>query len=60
MIKETYKMSDDKKETSPEETKSELIYKLEDRPPLKEALFAAFQHLLAIFEFRLQFQGFFF
>ncbi len=27
----------------------ELIYKLEDRPPLKESLFAAFQHLLAIF-----------
>ncbi len=29
--------------------KSELIYQLEDRPPLKETLFAAFQHLLAIF-----------
>ncbi len=28
---------------------SELIYKLEDKPPLKEAIFAAFQHLLAIF-----------
>ncbi len=28
---------------------SDLIYKLEDRPPLKETLFAAFQHLLAIF-----------
>lgn len=28
---------------------SELIYKLEDRPPLRDALFAAFQHLLAIF-----------
>ncbi len=28
---------------------SELIYQLEDRPPLKETLFAAFQHLLAIF-----------
>lgn len=28
---------------------NELIYQLEDRPPLKESLFAAFQHLLAIF-----------
>lgn len=28
---------------------SELIYKLEDRPPLRDAIFAAFQHLLAIF-----------
>ena len=27
----------------------ELIYGLEDRPPLKDALFAALQHLLAIF-----------
>lgn len=26
-----------------------LIYGLEDRPPLKDALFAAIQHLLAIF-----------
>ncbi len=29
--------------------KSDLIYKLEDRPPFKDAFFAAFQHLLAIF-----------
>ena len=28
---------------------SELIYGLEDRPPLKETLFAALQHMLAIF-----------
>jgi xanthine permease XanP len=28
---------------------TELIYKLEDKPPLKDALFAAVQHLLAIF-----------
>ena len=28
---------------------NDLIYQLEDRPPLKESLFAAFQHLLAIF-----------
>lgn len=28
---------------------SELIYGLEERPPVQEALFAAFQHLLAIF-----------
>lgn len=29
--------------------KTDLIYQIEDRPPLKEALFVAFQHLLAIF-----------
>ena len=28
---------------------ADLIYGIEDRPPLKEALFAAIQHLLAIF-----------
>ena len=28
---------------------SELIYQLEDRPPFKDAFFAALQHLLAIF-----------
>lgn len=43
-------MSDNTKEAPLTEQKSELIYKLEDRPPVKEALFAAFQHLLAIFE----------
>lgn len=32
-----------------EESKHELIYGLEDRPPFKDALFAAIQHLLAIF-----------
>lgn len=31
------------------EMKAELIYGLEDRPPVKDALFAAIQHLLAIF-----------
>ena len=31
------------------EVKTELIYGLNDRPPLREALFAALQHLLAIF-----------
>lgn len=31
------------------EKKNGLIYGLEDRPPLREALFAALQHLLAIF-----------
>ena len=31
------------------EMKSELIYGLNDRPPVKDALFAAIQHLLAIF-----------
>jgi len=28
---------------------SELIYRLEDRPPLPQTLFAACQHLLAMF-----------
>ena len=28
---------------------TELIYGLEDRPPLKETFFAALQHMLAIF-----------
>ncbi len=42
-------MSANPDEISVKESKSELIYKLDDRPPLKEALFAAFQHLLAIF-----------
>lgn len=31
------------------ELKAELIYGLNDRPPLRETLFAALQHLLAIF-----------
>lgn len=29
--------------------KIDLIYQIEDRPPFKEAIFVAFQHLLAIF-----------
>ena len=29
--------------------KTDLIYGIEDRPPFKDALFAALQHLLAIF-----------
>ena len=37
------------KALNPELHSKELIYKLEDRPPLPDALFAAFQHLLAIF-----------
>ena len=28
---------------------SELIYRLDDRPPLPQTLFAAVQHLLAMF-----------
>lgn len=32
-----------------EDFKADLIYGLNDRPPLKETLFAALQHLLAIF-----------
>ena len=31
------------------EKPKELIYGLEDRPPLRDALFAALQHLLAVF-----------
>ena len=31
------------------QTKSELIYRLEDRPPIPQTLFAARQHLLAMF-----------
>lgn len=29
--------------------KTDLIYQIEDRPPFKESIFVAFQHLLAIF-----------
>ncbi len=32
-----------------ENPKTEMIYGIDDRPPLKEALFAALQHMLAIF-----------
>lgn len=32
-----------------QQRQAELIYALEDRPPVKEALFAAVQHLLAVF-----------
>ncbi|WP_350306026.1 uracil-xanthine permease family protein [Photorhabdus viridis] len=34
---------------SPKKSDSELIYRLEDRPPLLQTLFAACQHLLAMF-----------
>ena len=36
-------------ESNKSELKAELIYGLTDRPPLRETLFAALQHLLAIF-----------
>ncbi|WP_456094977.1 nucleobase:cation symporter-2 family protein [Paraprevotella xylaniphila] len=36
-------------ESNKSELKTELIYGLNDRPPLRETLFAALQHLLAIF-----------
>lgn len=36
-------------EIKKEEDQTELIYGLNDRPPLREAIFAALQHLLAIF-----------
>ena len=35
--------------TETENTDSELIYGLEDKPPLQEAVFAALQHTLAVF-----------
>ncbi|BEG99503.1 nucleobase:cation symporter-2 family protein [Bacteroides sedimenti] len=38
-----------KEQTSPASSTSDLIYGLNERPPLKETLFAALQHLLAIF-----------
>lgn len=41
--------NDIQKALNPELHSKELIYKLEERPPLPDALFAAFQHLLAIF-----------
>lgn len=34
------------------EEKKELIYGLNDRPPFRESLFAAMQHLLAIIAVR--------
>lgn len=36
-------------DVSPSQVKSELIYGLNDRPPLGEAIFVAFQHVLAAF-----------
>lgn len=36
-------------ENKVQKAQSELIYHLEDRPPLLQTLFAAFQHLLAMF-----------
>lgn len=33
----------------PTSNKTELLYRLEDRPPLPQTIFAAFQHLLAMF-----------
>ena len=38
-----------KNETSVTPRRSELVYRLEDRPPLPQTLFAAAQHLLAMF-----------
>ena len=38
-----------KEQTSEQVSPSGLIYGLEDRPPFKDAFFAAIQHLLAIF-----------
>ena len=41
--------TDNTTQTQSETAKAGLIYGLEDRPPLRETLFAAAQHLLAIF-----------
>lgn len=41
--------SEELEETIEPVKKTDLIYGIDDRPPLKEALFAALQHLLAIF-----------
>lgn len=35
--------------TQPTSRKADLVYQLNDRPPLPQTLFAAFQHLLAMF-----------
>lgn len=42
-------MSTNPQPEQPSATQSELIYRLEDRPPLPQTLFAAGQHLLAMF-----------
>ncbi len=42
-------MSTNQQPASSSVSKSELIYRLEDRPPLAQTLFAAGQHLLAMF-----------
>lgn len=42
-------MSTNPQPDQPSATQSELIYRLEDRPPLPQTLFAAGQHLLAMF-----------
>ena len=36
-------------ETAQPVQSADLIYGIDDRPPFKEAMFAALQHLLAIF-----------
>lgn len=41
--------SEKMEESNKSKLKAELIYGLNDRPPLRETLFAALQHLLAIF-----------
>lgn len=40
---------EEQEETIEPVEKTDLIYGIDDRPPFKEALFAALQHLLAIF-----------
>ena len=42
-------MENRREEATLNEKPKELIYGLEDRPPLRDALFAALQHLLAVF-----------
>ena len=43
------KKDNEQQKDSVSQVKEELIYGIEDRPPFKEAIFAALQHLLAIF-----------
>ncbi len=42
-------MSTNPQPDQPSALQSELIYRLDDRPPLPQTLFAAAQHLLAMF-----------
>lgn len=49
MSSQTAELDAAQKASAPVSHNSELIYRLEDRPPLPQTLFAASQHLLAMF-----------